>query len=122
MGSASKAFSVAEKYAPRVTDKAMEATLFGMQHSDRPPQRDREGGLHHPARTGYMHRWGEYEGHTQRRSFYTDATTHPWITTAVLGAAGAAVAGALLAAGTRHERNSHRVMRKARERVRGMWK
>ena len=120
VGSASKTFSVAEKYAPRLTDRIMEKTMFGLQKSKKPPTRDREGSLHRPGQVGYLHERGEYEGHTQERSFYTDATTHPWITSAVLGVAGVALAAALLAARPT-ETPAHRAIRNARDKARSWW-
>lgn len=116
VGSAAKTFSVAEKYAPRLTDRVMERTMFRAQHSDRPISRDREGSLHHPGDD--MHERGPYEGHVQEVSFYTKASMHPWLTGAVLGAAGAAVA-ALLA--TPHATRTERAMKSARRAVDRVW-
>jgi short-subunit dehydrogenase len=53
--------------------------------------RDRRGSLRE-ARGGLRER-GDYPGHVARTSLYTRAALHPWLTTAVVGAAGLAVAG-----------------------------
>lgn len=118
VGSAAKTFSVAEKYAPRLTDHVMERTMFRAQHSNRPISRDREGSLHHPGED--MNERGPYEGHVQEVSLYTKASMHPWLTGAVLGAAGAAMA-ALLAA-VPHETRTERAMKGARKVVDRVWR
>lgn len=60
VGSAGKMFSVMEKYAPRLTDKVMEKTLFRQQHGNRPsPGRD-DAGLHRPG-AGLRERGGYHE-------------------------------------------------------------
>jgi len=118
VGSAAKTFSVAEKYAPRLTDKVMERTMFQAQHSNRAISRDREGSLHHPGED--LKERGPYQGHVQEVSFYTKASLHPWMTGAVLGVAGAAVA-ALLAAKPEPTR-TERALRAARKAADKVWR
>ncbi|HEY0407463.1 MAG TPA: SDR family oxidoreductase [Pyrinomonadaceae bacterium] len=90
-GGGGKALSVSDKYAPRLTDKAMELTMMQMQQSDRPPRSREDNGLHKAA--GQLKERGEYEGHVAESSLYTKASLHPLTTTAlVLGAAGLAIA------------------------------
>lgn len=90
-GGGGKALSVSEKYAPRLTDKAMELTMEDMQKSDRPARHRGSNGLYDAS--GELMERGPYEGHTSESSLYTKASLHPLKTTAlVLGVAGLAVA------------------------------
>jgi short-subunit dehydrogenase len=91
-GGGGKAISVSEKYAPRLTDKAMELTMTaGMQKSSRPPRSREDNGLYKAA--GELRERGEYEGHTAESSLYTKASLNPVKTTALLiGVAGLALA------------------------------
>ena len=96
VGAAGKVFSVMEKLAPRLTDLYMEKVMFRQQQSDRPSKRNGHGdrGLHSAGR-GLSER-GHYDGHVAETSVYTQASLHPWVTTAaLLGAAGIAVAALL---------------------------
>ena len=89
-GGGGKALSVSEKYAPRLTDKAMEWAAIDLQKSDR-PARNRGDGLY--AASGELRERGPYKGHTAESSLYTKASLHPLATTAlVLGVAGLALA------------------------------
>ena len=92
VGAGGKIFSLMEKYAPRLTDRYMEKTMFRQQKSGR-PARPREDGLHSFGR-GLMERGG-YEGHVMESSLYTKASLHPWMTGLIIGATGAAVAALL---------------------------
>lgn len=90
-GGGGKALSVSEKYAPRLTDKAMEWTAIDLQTSDRPSRNRGDNGLYEAS--GELRERGPYEGHTSESSLYTKASLHPLTTTAlVLGVAGLAVA------------------------------
>jgi short-subunit dehydrogenase len=95
VGGAGKLFSVMEQIAPRLTDLYMEKMLFKQQQTDRPAHRNgnSDKGLHTPGR-GLSERGG-YEGHVAESSVYTEASTHPLITTALIGAAGVALAAIL---------------------------
>ena len=48
IGAGGKAISVAGVYAPRLTDKVMEATLFDLKKSDCPSPAPRQDGLYGP--------------------------------------------------------------------------
>ncbi|MCE9604072.1 MAG: SDR family oxidoreductase [Planctomycetia bacterium] len=92
-GAAGKLFSVLEKYAPRLTDKMMEATMFQQQHSGRPKPTNRIDGFYQPG-IG-LHERGNYPGFVQERSLYTEARIHPIVTGVILGAIGLAAAAIL---------------------------
>ncbi|MGH7215254.1 MAG: SDR family oxidoreductase, partial [Tepidisphaeraceae bacterium] len=97
VGAGGKMLSVMEKYAPRLTDLYMEKTMFRQQQKDHPTShRLGRGDALHSAGRGLSER-GNYEGHVAESSVYTQATLHPWITGAILGAAGVAVAAILRA-------------------------
>jgi short-subunit dehydrogenase len=90
-GGGGKAISVSGKYAPRLTDKAMEWTMDEMQKTDRPAHNREDNGLFKPS--GELKERGEYEGHVSESSLYTKASLHPLTTTAlVLGVAGLTLA------------------------------
>jgi NAD(P)-dependent dehydrogenase (short-subunit alcohol dehydrogenase family) len=106
VGASGKLFSVMEKLAPRLTDLYMEKMLFRQQQTDRPAHGNGHGGLHSAGR-GLSERGG-YAGHVAETSVYTQASLHPWLTTAIVGAAGIAVAALLGAAGSAHPRRRAR--------------
>ena len=109
VGGAGKLFSVMETVAPRLTDLYMEKVLFRQQHSDRPSHRNGNAnkGLHTAGR-GLSER-GRYDGHVSESSAYTQARLHPWITSAIVGAAGMTVAAALFGV-RQQQRRQHRRM------------
>jgi short-subunit dehydrogenase len=100
-GGAAKALAASEKLAPRLTDKAMERTLFGMQRSDEPPADARgslDDALDHSSERG---RWAE-RGHVAEHSAYTAATSRgagPLIAGLVAAGLGVALAARLRAGG-----------------------
>jgi NAD(P)-dependent dehydrogenase (short-subunit alcohol dehydrogenase family) len=115
VGGSGKAFSVMEKLAPRATDRYMEATMFGQQQSDEPADPSRPDGLHAPGR-GLAERGGYGRmGHVAESSLYTKASLHPWITGAILGAAG--MAGVAVAALIRNAGERESRQRGVRQRV-----
>jgi short-subunit dehydrogenase len=72
-GGAAKALAATEKLAPRLTDRAMEHTLFTLQKSGEPPAQRRgnlDTALDHSAERG---RWAE-RGHVAEHSPYTAIT------------------------------------------------
>ncbi|MFD2247508.1 SDR family oxidoreductase [Pontibacter ruber] len=87
IGSASKAFSSTNKYAPGVIDWMNSKMMTKMQLKKKPARRKSDA-LHQHADGG--RRYGNYEGHTMKTSLYTRATMHPVLTGAVVAAAGAA--------------------------------
>ncbi|MGB7924696.1 MAG: SDR family oxidoreductase [Pyrinomonadaceae bacterium] len=96
-GGGGKAISVAEKYAPRLTDKVMEWTMDEMQQSGKPPRRREQNGLYKAS--GKLKERGGYEGHVMESSLYTKASLHPLMTTALVVGAGLTIAGLLLSNG-----------------------
>ena len=89
-GGGGKALSASGHYAPRVTDKLMEATMFDLQRSDRPRLPDRPDSLHAPSQDGDER--GDYDGHVAESSAYNKASLHPLLTGALIAGAGLALA------------------------------
>jgi NAD(P)-dependent dehydrogenase (short-subunit alcohol dehydrogenase family) len=84
VGAGGKAISVVGQYAPRLTDKLMEATMFTMQQTQDPIDERIHTGLNAPS--GELRERGGYNGHVAESSAYTKATLHPVLTgAAVLG-------------------------------------
>ena len=82
VGVGGKAISSSGKYAPRVTDKVMEAALFDIQLTEEPSPENRKDGLHDA--TEDLRERGGYEGHVAESSVYTKASLHPLVTGAIL--------------------------------------
>jgi len=94
IGSGGKALAAFGYYAPRVTDKVMEATMFDLQKSDQPSSANWKDSLHAPSEDGLER--GGYPGHVAESSAYTKASLHPlWTAAAIAGA------GLVLAASSR---------------------
>lgn len=93
VGGGGKFLSLAGEYAPRLTDKVMEAAFFPLQQKDEPARTGRRDSLHAPAEDGRER--GGYEGHVAETSLYTQATMHPLITGAAIFGAGLALAALL---------------------------
>jgi short-subunit dehydrogenase len=77
VGGAAKALSMAGYYAPNLTDKFMERTMF---ESD---EREKHSSAHHNALhrpSGELLETGDYDGHVTKTSLYTKARLHPRIT------------------------------------------
>ena len=108
VGASGKLFSVMEKLAPRLTDLYMEKVMFRQQQTNRPSHRNgnNDKGLHTAGRG--MSERGGYDGHVAETSVYTQASLHPWLTAAVLGAAGVALAAVF--GGARRRRSTPRGM------------
>lgn len=87
IGSGSAMISTMGRYAPRFTDKYMEATMFRQQQRDEPDYGRREG-LYDA--TEDPRERGEYQGMTRETSLYTRASLHPMFAGALLLAAGMA--------------------------------
>jgi short-subunit dehydrogenase len=102
VGGGGKAISVSGNYAPRLTDKAMEAALFDLQQTEKPTPEGRRDGLYNS--TEDLRERGGYDGHVAESSLYTKATLHPLVTGALLLGSGLALA-AWWRAG--HGRNGH---------------
>lgn len=86
-----KALSESDHFAPGLTAKVMEATLFDLQKSDRPIQKDRGDSLYTPSEDGQER--GGYPGHVAESSVYTKASLHPIVTGAFVAGVGLALAG-----------------------------
>lgn len=98
VGGAAKALSAAAYFAPRLTDRYMEWTMFDQQKSNRPPATGRRNNLRE-AGTGGRER-GTYPGRVLKSSMYTELALRPK-TTLVSLAALAAGSAALVAWGRR---------------------
>jgi short-subunit dehydrogenase len=90
VGSAAKTFSVMEKIAPRLTDRVMEATMLKMQQANERASGRRADALFGPGVDGKER--GNYRGYVSEHSFYTQASLHPFMATALLGIVGLAAA------------------------------
>jgi len=82
VGGGGKALSALGEYAPRVTDKVMEMTMFDLQKTDEPPSHEKEG-LYDSADSSLRERGG-YAGYVAESSLYTKASLHPVTTGAVI--------------------------------------
>ena len=91
VGIGGKAMSVGGKYAPRLTDKVMEAALFDIQQTETPSPEDRRDGLYDASED--LRERGGYDGHVAESSLYTKATLHPLVTGALLFGSVLALAG-----------------------------
>ncbi|MBA2525551.1 MAG: SDR family oxidoreductase [Pyrinomonadaceae bacterium] len=89
VGAGGKGISLAGHYAPEITDKVMEWTMFDLQESDKPAGNPQHNALYQPS--GPYAERGGYEGHVAESSLYTNASLHPLI------AGGLLLAGAGLA-------------------------
>jgi short-subunit dehydrogenase len=89
IGVGGKAMSVGGKYAPRLTDKVMEATLFDIQQTETPSPEGRQDGLYDASED--LRERGGYQGHVAESSLYTKATLHPLITGTLLLGSGLAL-------------------------------
>lgn len=92
VGGGGKAMAASAYYAPRLTDKVMETTMFNLQQSDqsRPPKRS--DSLHAPSADGEER--GGYPGHVAESSVYTKASLHPVLVGALIASAGLALVAA----------------------------
>ncbi|HEY7117201.1 MAG TPA: SDR family oxidoreductase [Tepidisphaeraceae bacterium] len=95
VGGGGKGIVTAGKVAPRLTDLAMEHSMFEMQKKDAPPSR--QDALHGPSND--LSERGDYEGMTREHSLYTGAALHPVLTGALIVSVGLAAAALLAGAG-----------------------
>ncbi len=96
VGGGAAAFSIMERFAPRVADRYMERAMMEKgQMRETPEPAMREDALFsHPRREGRTE--GDYEGHVSRSSAYTSTALHPARNAAMI-LAGIGLAGAALA-------------------------
>lgn len=92
IGAGGKFIAASGKHAPRLTDKFMNAALYQQQMKDE-PKRIRRDALWGPG--DGMRARGNHEGHVMKSSLYTTASLHPVLTGLIVGAASAAIAGAI---------------------------
>lgn len=90
VGGGGKALSMSGNYAPRLTDKVMELTMFDLQKSQKPSDRSEHKGLYEAS--GELEERGGYPGHVAESSLYTKASLRPFLTTALAVGAGLAIA------------------------------
>ncbi|MDQ3490861.1 MAG: SDR family oxidoreductase [Acidobacteriota bacterium] len=98
VGAGGKALSLLGKFAPRTTDKYMEAAMIDMQKSDKPTNGESNDGLYDASDLTLNERGG-YEGHVAESSIYTKASLHPFITGAAFAIGAAGIAYALMSRG-----------------------
>src|SRR5438270_6976575 len=89
VGGSAKALSLAEKYAPRLTDKAMETFMFDAQQKDESAHA-RADGLYRAS--GELRERSGDPGLVLESSLYTKASLHPVLTGALVVGAGLAAA------------------------------
>jgi len=91
IGAAGRALSAMGEYAPRLTDRIMQATMLGQTQNDEPDTDRALEGLYEPNDSRLNER-GNYDGHVSESSLYTKASLHPVLTGTALaiGAAGLA--------------------------------
>ena len=92
VGGGGKALAAAGHYAPRLTDKMLEAMMFDMQKSDRQKPPARPDSLYAPIDDGEER--GDYTGHVAESSVYTKASKHPLITGSLIAGLGFAILAA----------------------------
>jgi NAD(P)-dependent dehydrogenase (short-subunit alcohol dehydrogenase family) len=89
--------SLAEKVAPRLTDKYMERSTFDAQNTKQPIADGRADNLYQPVEhDGGEH--GHFHGRVHGWSAYTDAALHPARAALVVGGAGIAAAAGVMRA------------------------
>src|SRR5215211_1372138 len=86
VGGGGKMLVEAGHYAPRLTDKVMEAKMFDIQKSDRPKPNCRQDSLYVPSADGEER--GGYPGHVAESSVYTKAAVHPLLAGSLIAGLG----------------------------------
>ncbi len=90
IGGGGRAITMAGVYAPRLIDKVMEWTMFGLQKSSRPSSGPHNA-LYEPGEDLQVE--GDYRGHVRRTSAYLAASEHPVLAAAMAMGAGLIFAG-----------------------------
>jgi short-subunit dehydrogenase len=93
VGGGGKALSVLEKYAPRLSDKVMEAVAFRMQQQDNPEGAPGQVGLYEAS--GDLRERSGDDRVVFESSLYTKASLHPLLTGALVAGAGLAAVALL---------------------------
>lgn len=87
VGSQAKFLAMLGRFAPRITDKFMEKTMYHTQHDDWPSNPPEESALY---KAGYgMHERGTNKGWIRETSYYVKASKHPILTSAIVAGVGA---------------------------------
>jgi short-subunit dehydrogenase len=103
VGSGARAMSLMSRTVPRAMDRVGERYLIpGQLRAE--PAREPEGALHRPGVGGRIR--GDHPGYVMRTSFYTQASLHPVLTGAIIGAATMATV-ALLSSSSRSRAPSY---------------
>ena len=110
-GGGGKMISMLGHWAPRLTDKMMERSMFALQQSNQADQDRHDNGLYSSAR-GLQERSGRAP-YVAESSFYTQASLHPMMTAAVTAVAGAVLVSLFRRGGL----NGQSLMRSARSRT-----
>ncbi|HEX6184376.1 MAG TPA: SDR family oxidoreductase [Pyrinomonadaceae bacterium] len=92
-GGGGKAFSIMEKYMPRLGDKVMEHYIFDAQKQDAPARPRGDGGLYEAS--GELKERSGDPMYVSESSLYTKASLHPLLTGALIAGAGLAAAALL---------------------------
>src|SRR5215213_1889731 len=114
VGGGGKAFSVMEKYMPRLGDKVMEHYIFDAQQRDEPAHPRGDAGLYEAS--GELKERSGDPMYVSESSLYTKASLHPVLTGALFAGAGLAAVALL----TRPRRTNGNGRTRARSRV-GAW-
>jgi short-subunit dehydrogenase len=93
VGGGGKALSVMEKYAPRLSDKLMEAVAFDVQQQDDPEGAPGKVGLYEAS--GDLRERSGDDRVVFESSLYTKASLHPYLTGALFAGAGLAAVALL---------------------------
>ncbi|HET7113738.1 MAG TPA: SDR family oxidoreductase [Pyrinomonadaceae bacterium] len=99
VGAAAKALSMAGYYAPGLTDKYMERTMFESDQRE-VHSSEQHNGLNRPS--GELKETGDYDGHVAKTSLYTKALLHPRITAGSFAFLATALGYALLRRSATH--------------------
>jgi short-subunit dehydrogenase len=114
VGGGGKALSVLEKYAPRLSDKAMETFMFDAQQQDAQASPRGDGGLYEPS--GELKERSGDDRVVFESSLYTKASLHPLLTGALFVGAGLATAALVSGRKSRSNGRAH-----ARTKRTGAW-
>lgn len=90
VGGGAKGMAAFGQHAPALTDKMMERVFIAGSKSDQPPHLREENGIDGPV--GTLRERGDYPGHVQETSYYTEAALHPAIAAAAVAGMGVAAA------------------------------
>lgn len=87
VGGGGKGIAVLGRLAPRLTDRLMERSYFGLQREPEPPRPRQRNTLDSPSMT--LDERGDYEGHVAERSLYTGLSLRRSLVGAAVAGVGA---------------------------------